>query len=337
MKECSFAEHIDIVEGINRIRAGEVEYKLDTEKLSRTNKTLAEAVNNIGEGIDNAVKTSMKDERLKTDLITNVSHDIKTPLTSIINYVDLLKRQHITQEPAKEYIDILESKALRLKDLTDDLVEASKISSGSIILNLEVLDLAELMKQTMGELSDKLEENHLKLVADITKEPAIVYGDSRRMWRIMENLFQNICKYAMEGTRVYTEITVDAEKVYLKLKNVSKAQMNIHADELTERFIRGDSSRSTEGSGLGLFIAKSLTNAQGGNFEIQLDGDLFKVNIDFPFYHAPVSEPKEEGLNQESSENKEQKKAETNKGGERRRRSKKKKEDSQKNEDNSPS
>ena len=292
------AEFNDIIEGINHIRQGEVEYKLEAESLHGINKYLADAVNNIGEGIDNAVKTSVKDERLKTDLITNVSHDLKTPLTSIINYVDLLKRLRIQDEPAKGYIDILEGKAQRLKDLTDDLVEASKISSGNIVLNMEVLDLGELLKQTIGELSEKLEAAKLQVVAEIDNKPAYVYADSRRMWRIMENLFNNICKYAMEGTRVYAETKVEQEQVIVKIKNVSKAQMNIHADELTERFIRGDSSRSTEGSGLGLYIAKSLTNVQGGTFEIKLDADLFKVNLTFPLY-----EEKAEHSSTENDEN----------------------------------
>lgn len=278
------AEFNDIIEGINRIRLGEVEYKLEADKLHGINKYLADAVNNIGEGIDNAVKTSVKDERLKTDLITNVSHDLKTPLTSIINYVDLLKRLGIQDQPAKGYIDVLEGKSQRLKELTDDLVEASKISSGNIVLNMEVLDLSELLKQTIGELSEKLEAAKLQIVAEFDPTPAYVYADSRRMWRVMENLFNNICKYAMEGTRVYAETKVEEGQVTVKIKNVSKAQMNIHADELTERFIRGDSSRSTEGSGLGLYIAKSLTNAQGGQFEIKLDADLFKVNLTFPLY-----------------------------------------------------
>ncbi|MBR6477359.1 MAG: HAMP domain-containing histidine kinase, partial [Lachnospiraceae bacterium] len=284
------AEFNDIIDGINRIRSGESEYKLNTENLHGMNKFLADAVNNIGEGIDNAVKTSVKDERLKTDLITNVSHDLKTPLTSIINYVELLKRSDIKDPQARNYVEILEGKSQRLKDLTDDLVEASKISSGNIVLNMEVINLGELLQQTIGELSEKLEMANLKVVAEIDEKPAMIYADSRRMWRVMENLFNNICKYAMEGTRVYAVIEVDEELVKLQVKNVSRAQMNIHADELTERFIRGDSSRSTEGSGLGLYIAKSLTNVLGGSFEIQLDGDLFKVNVAFPLYQEKKEE-----------------------------------------------
>lgn len=278
------AEQIDIVEGIRRIRDGEVDYKLDAESLHGDNREMADAVNNIGEGIRNAVRTSMKDEQMKTDLITNVSHDIKTPLTSIINYVDLLKRLKIQEEPAKGYIEILDSKSQRLKQLTDDLVEASKISSGTIELNLEKLNLTELLNQAIGEFVDRLEKKHLTVVFDGGTIPAIIYADSRRMWRVIENLFNNICKYAMEGTRVYVDMIVENGKIELSMKNISERQMNIRADDLTERFIRGDDSRTTEGSGLGLYIAKSFIQVQGGSFEIRLDGDLFKVVLCFPEY-----------------------------------------------------
>lgn len=278
------AEQIDIVEGIKRIRDGEVDYKLEVENLHGDNREMADAVNNIGEGIRNAVKTSMKDEQMKTDLITNVSHDIKTPLTSIVNYVDLMKRLKIEDEPAKSYINILDTKAQRLKQLTDDLVEASKISSGNIELNLEKLNLAELLNQSIGEFSEKMEERKLQMIFTDCDKPAIIYGDSRRMWRIIENLFNNIFKYTMEGTRVYIDLEVEDGYVETSLKNISACQMNIKADDLTERFIRGDSSRTTEGSGLGLFIAKSLTVVQGGEFAIHMDGDLFKVVLRFPEY-----------------------------------------------------
>lgn len=278
------AERIEIVDGITKIRDGEVEYKLEAESLHGANRELADAVNNIGEGIRKAVKTSMKDEQLKTDLITNVSHDIKTPLTSIISYVDLLKRLKLQEEPAKSYIDILDAKAQRLKQLTDDLVEASKISSGNIELNREKLNLTELLNQSIGEFSEKLEEKQLQVVFEQAEQPAYIYADSRRMWRVSENLFNNICKYALEGTRVYIDVTVLGGRVRATVKNISRQQMNIRPDELTERFIRGDSSRSTEGSGLGLSIAKSLVQAQGGFFEIVLDGDLFKIVLEFPEY-----------------------------------------------------
>ena len=278
------AEQNEIVDGINRIRNGEVDFVLDTETLHGSSRELADAVNNIGEGIRAAVRTSMKDEQMKTDLITNVSHDIKTPLTSIINYVDLLKRLKIEEEPAKGYIDILNSKAQRLKQLTDDLVEASKISSGNIELNREKLNLTELLNQSLGEFSEKLEEKNLHVVFEDGGTPAYIYADSRRMWRVMENLFNNICKYSLEGTRVYIDMEQDDGRITVAFKNISRQQMNIRPEELTERFIRGDSSRTTEGSGLGLSIAKNLIQVQGGNFEILLDGDLFKVVVEFPEY-----------------------------------------------------
>lgn len=276
------AEMREIVEAINQIRQGEVEYRLEPEKLHGENQEIAEAVNNISEGIRNAVATSVKDERLKSDLITNVSHDIKTPLTSIINYVDLLKREKIEQEPVKSYITILDTKTQRLKQLTDDLVEASKISSGNIVLQKERLDLIELFQQAIGEFSEKFEEQKLMLVFEQLSKETYIYADSRRMWRVIENLFNNICKYAMPDTRVYLEVRKENGIVEATLKNISKQQLNIHAEDLTERFIRGDESRTTEGSGLGLSITKSLTEVQGGSFQISLDGDLFKVTLQFP-------------------------------------------------------
>lgn len=278
------AEQSEIVEGIRKIRDGEVEFKLELDNLHGASRELADAVNNIGEGISKAVKTSMKDEKMKTDLITNVSHDIKTPLTSIINYVDLLKRLKIEEEPAKGYISILDGKAQRLKQLTDDLVEASKISSGNIVLNLEKLNLAELMNQGLGEFSERLEECGLNAVFESGDEPSYVYADSRRMWRVVENLFNNICKYAMEGTRIYIDIVKKDGIIEVSVKNISRQQMKIRPEELSERFIRGDSARTTEGSGLGLSIAKSLVQVQGGSFEILTDGDLFKVIFSFPEY-----------------------------------------------------
>lgn len=284
------AEQAEIVDGIKRIRDGEVEFKLESESLHGSSRELADAVNNIGEGIRKAVKTSMKDEQLKTDLITNVSHDIKTPLTSIINYVDLLKRLKIEEEPARGYIEILDGKAQRLKQLTDDLVEASKISSGSIVLENEKLNLTELIHQGIGEYSEKLEESRLQVIFEQGDAPSYIYADSRRMWRVVENLFNNICKYALEGTRIYIDMAKQENRVEVSVKNISRQQMNIRPEELTERFIRGDSSRTTEGSGLGLSIAKSLVQVQGGSFEIYLDGDLFKVIISFPEYDPSEEE-----------------------------------------------
>ncbi|MCM1113124.1 MAG: HAMP domain-containing histidine kinase [Muribaculum sp.] len=286
-------EWLDIVDAIKRIRDGEVDFKTDVENFHGSNREMADAVNNIGEGISKAVNTSMKDEQMKTDLITNVSHDIKTPLTSIISYVDLLKRLEIADEPAKSYIDVLDSKSQRLKQLTDDLVEASKLSSGNIELNMERLNLTELLNQVIGEVSERLEEKGLQIVFD-GSAPCYIYADSRRMWRVMENLFNNMYKYAMENTRVYIDLAVEPQEsgnvVEVSLKNISERQMNIKAADLTERFIRGDSSRTTEGSGLGLYITKNLVQAQNGEFDIRLDGDLFKAVMRFPEYAEEPAE-----------------------------------------------
>ena len=284
-----------IKKGIEKISGGEVDYKIPIYGLGNEQSDIAQRVNSIGEGLDAALEESMKSERLKTDLITNVSHDIKTPLTSIINYVDLLKRLKITEEPARSYIEVLDSKSQRLKQLTDDLVEASKISSGNIVLNLEQLNLTELLNQAVGEFSDRMEEKKLQVIFDGNDVAGMIYADSRRMWRIIENLFQNICKYALEGTRVYLEMQVKDGRVIASLKNISDRPMNLKGEELSERFIRGDASRTTEGSGLGLYIAKNLTKAQHGEFQIQLDGDLFKIILDFPEYHKP-EEPATEQL-----------------------------------------
>ena len=278
----SNAERNEILKSIERIHDGEVEHKIDTGIFHGANKVLADGVNNIGDGIQKAVRTSMKDEQMKTDLITNVSHDIKTPLTSIISYVDLLKRLKIKEEPAKSYIDILDGKAQRLKQLTDDLVEVSKISSGNIILNKEKLNLTELLNQGIGEFSDKFRESGLEVIFERGDKPGYIYADSRRMWRVVENLLNNVCKYALRDTRVYVDVTAENDRIDVSIKNISRQQMNISPEELTERFIRGDSARSTEGSGLGLSIAQSLTRVQGGEFEIYLDGDLFKVTLSFP-------------------------------------------------------
>lgn len=278
-----------IVEGIQKISEGDFKHKVNEENLHGDNLVLARAVNSIGEGIRVAVETSMKDERLKADLITNVSHDIKTPLTSIINYVDLIKRENIESEKVKGYVAVLDTKSQRLKQLTDDLVEASKISSGNIALHWETINLVELVNQTIGEFSEKFEQKGLIPVIQFSDSHIYIEADSRRIWRVMENLFNNIVKYAMENTRVYVDISQFADEsgmeyVEFSLKNISAQPLNIRADELTERFIRGDVARSTEGSGLGLSIAKNLTEAQKGTFEIVLDGDLFKVVLVFALF-----------------------------------------------------
>ena len=268
-----------IKKGIEEIAAGNLEYRIDLKGLRGAERDIAEKINHIGTGLNKAIDEAMRNERLKTDLITNVSHDIKTPLTSIINYVDILKRSNISDAKIRGYLDILEAKAQRLKTLTEDVVEASKVSSGNISLEYMDMDLRELVQQTEGEMAEKFAARNLTMVLNLSEEPAVVHVDGRRMWRVLENIFGNAAKYAMPGTRVYADLTVNESTVEFSLKNVSEQQLNISADELTERFIRGDISRSTEGSGLGLSIAKSLTVMQGGEFELYLDGDLFRVNI----------------------------------------------------------
>ena len=275
-----------ILEGIKNIRGGNLDYQIDVKGMHGDNKILAEAVNSIGNGIRDAVETSMRDERMKADLITNVSHDIKTPLTSIVNYVGLIKREPIENEKIKGYLEVLDSKSQRLKQLTEDLVEVSRISSGNITLQCDKLNFTELMNQTVGEFVEKFEERGLRIITDIDEGPLLIYADSRRVWRVMENLFNNAFKYAMEKTRVYVEAKsfTDAEgvrKVRMSLKNISAQPLNMNVEDLTERFIRGDVARSTEGSGLGLSIAKNLTELQKGKFQIFSDGDLFKAVVIF--------------------------------------------------------
>ena len=270
--------------GVNEITKGNLDAKVEINEKTSVFGDLANGINHIGDGLKSAVETSLKDERMKTELITNVSHDLKTPLTSIINYIDLLKKEEIPGDDAKHYIEVLDAKSQRLKQLTEDLVEAAKATSGNIELEMMPLTFDELMKQALGEFEDKFEKKNLTIVATYPEEPAIVVADGRRLFRIIENVLQNIYKYAMEGTRVYADLSKDADKVTFTLKNVSAAPLNISPEELMERFTRGDSSRTTEGSGLGLSIAKDLTRLQNGEFEIQLDGDLFKVIIKFPLH-----------------------------------------------------
>jgi len=270
-----------IKEGIKQIASGDIHYQIPLNNLRGENLATAELVNSIGTGLQNAVEESMRSERMKTDLITNVSHDIKTPLTSIINYVDLLKRENLEDPKIQGYLDILEAKAQRLKVLTENVVEASKASSGNVTLECINLNLVEMLHQAEGEFEERFSDKSLTLVTNIPEESVIVHVDGQRMWRILENAFSNVVKYAMPGTRVYLDLAKDGKTVAFSLKNISEQPLNISAEELTERFIRGDVSRHTEGSGLGLSIAKSLTELQGGSFRLYLDGDLFKVIIEF--------------------------------------------------------
>ena len=277
----NFKERCAITDVIDRICEGDINAKADPDSVHGENVRFARAVNRIGQSVSDAVNTSMKDEKMKTDLITNVSHDLKTPLTSIINYVDLLKKENIDNENAIDYINILDEKSQRLKQLTDDLVEASKISSGNIVLQFENINVKALMDQMYAEFYDKFEEKNLTAVTNAPDRELFISADSRSIFRVMENLMTNIYKYALAGTRVYTDIRSNGDKVSICLKNISDNPLNVSTSELMERFVRGDESRTTEGSGLGLSIAKNLTEAMGGNFAIDLDGDLFKVSVTF--------------------------------------------------------
>ena len=266
---------------VEKIYNGDTKTRIDVSLYTGVLKELALYINDIAGGFTNAVEESLKSERLKTELITNVSHDIKTPLTSIINYVDLLKKEDIQDEKAKEYIEILDNKSQRLKKLIEDLVEASKASSGNIKINKEVLNVKELLNQVTGEFEDKFNKRGLKIISKFPEEEIYIKADNRYLYRVLENIYSNVAKYAEENTRVYVDCIIEDDDVAIYLKNISKDELNISTDELMQRFVRGDKSRNTEGSGLGLSIANSLIELQGGKFNIYLDGDLFKVGIKF--------------------------------------------------------
>ena len=241
----------------------------------------AEHLNSIQSGLQKAVDAQIQSERLKTELITNVSHDIKTPLTSIVNYVDLLKKTDVTDPTALEYIAVLDRQAQRLRKLTEDLVEASKAATGNIAVELMPTDLNVLLWQVCGENEQRLEEQKLQVVFTPSSEEPVILADGQLLWRVLDNLMSNVCKYAMPGTRVYLTTDCPGAQACVTLKNISLYPLTVSGEELTERFVRGDSSRSTEGSGLGLSIAASLTELQGGTFGITVDGDLFKVQLTF--------------------------------------------------------
>ena len=264
-----------------KLAAGEFEYKIDTKHMYWEFKHHAENLNSIGDGMAAAVEQRMKSERLKTELITNVSHDIKTPLTSIINYVDLLERPHTPEEGA-EYLEVLERQSKRLKKLTEDLVEASKASTGNMSVTLAPTSTLEIINQSLAEYGQRMEAGKLSVLINVPEPAPAVRADGRLLWRVMDNLFNNVVKYAMPETRVYVDVRTSEGNAVISVKNISRAALNVSAEELMERFVRGDTSRSTEGSGLGLSIAKSLTELQHGQFSISTDGDLFKAEITLP-------------------------------------------------------
>lgn len=251
-----------IQEALEAISEGALDTTLNVNEFHGQQKKVAEAVNHIRQGLMSSVNESLKNEKLKADLITNVSHDIKTPLTSIVNYVDLLKRENLENENAKYYIHVLEEKSQRLKQLTEDLVETSKITSGNVKLNMQKLDLVELLYQTGGEFNERFESRNLTIVTKIPSEQIFIYADGRQLYRSIENLYTNAAKYALENTRVYVELEKADKKAVFTIKNVSKNELDIVSNgnvDLTERFVRGERSRTTEGSGLGLSIAKNLS------------------------------------------------------------------------------
>ena len=271
-----------IQEGVARIKDGDIQHSIDVGGKGEFAK-LASNINSITDGLKKAVNSELKSERLKTELITNVSHDIRTPLTSIITYVDLLKRE---KDPSKieQYIDVLDQKSKRLKILTDDLFDAAKASSGNIPVHLTQIDIVSLVTQGLGELNDKIEDSELEFKLNPPKDKVFVTADGKLLWRSIENVLSNIFKYAIKGSRVYIDIEDTGNEILLTFKNISAYELNISADELMERFKRGDESRSSNGSGLGLSIAKSLIEIQKGKFTIQVDGDLFKSMISLPKY-----------------------------------------------------
>ncbi len=264
------------------IAKGNINQKIDTKHMFLDIKKHAENINNINEGIASAVQDRMKSERFKTELITNVSHDIKTPLTSIINYVDLLEKEEIDNETAKEYVDVLSRQSTRLKKLVEDLLEASKASTGNINVIFAKCELGILVSQALGEYIERFEKNNLQVVLNKPEDLIFVMADNRHMWRVFDNILNNIAKYAQPNTRVYIDLNRKYKNAEISFRNISKEALNISGDELMERFVRGDSSRNTEGSGLGLSIAKSLAEVQNGKMNIHIDGDLFKVTLTFP-------------------------------------------------------
>ena len=272
--------------GGEALAEGNLNASVDLKHMYGVLRSHGENLNSIAQGMQKAVQQQLKSERFRTDLITNVSHDIKTPLTSIVNYVDLLKKEDVQPEKAKEYIAVLDRQSARLKKLTEDLVEASKASSGTLPVHLEAVDVNVLLSQVSGEYQRRFELCKLEPIVKLSSEDPQILADGKLLWRVFDNLLSNICKYAMPGTRVYFTSEVLDGRVQISFKNISNYPLDITADELLERFVRGDSSRSTEGSGLGLSIAQSLTGLQKGTFDLVVDGDLFKANLSFPLLNA---------------------------------------------------
>lgn len=270
----------EIMKAATCISNGDIQYKLNLKKKGFVFKALGNQLNLMGEGLDKAVHNALKSESMKTRLITNVSHDLKTPLTSIINYIGLLKKQELTDEVARNYIEVLDERSKRLKVLIEDLVEISKATTGNIQVELEKLDLIQFLDQAIGEYKDKLNQIPIEVKFRYIDETIWVMADGKHLWRIVENLFSNVVKYAMPGSRLYIEPMKEEDKISFHIKNMTKEPIEVLPEDLLQRFVRGEEARSTEGSGLGLAIAKSLAQAQDGDLNIEIDGDLFKVKVD---------------------------------------------------------
>lgn len=272
-----------IVEALKRLRTGELTDKL-TDMPTGVLSTMAEDINSLGDGMQNALQNAIRAERMKSELITNVSHDLKTPLTSILNYSDLLCQEHLTPEEANDYAKIIHQKSMRLKNLTSDLFDISKVQSGAEQMQCERIDACTLVRQALGEQDKAIAESRLTLKANIPDHEVPIWADGKKMSRVMENLIGNCIKYAMSGTRVFVTVSEQEREAVIELKNIANYEMDFDAGEITERFVRGDAARTTEGSGLGLAIAKSYVEACGGALAVEVDGDLFKVRITFPVY-----------------------------------------------------
>lgn len=275
---CSLAGELEVLrKGSKEFASGNLKYRIKAKSVLPATFEIAQNLNQMSEGMQHAIDEQIKSERMKSELITNVSHDIKTPLTSIINYVDLLKKEGVDENTAKEYLDILDQKSMRLKSLTEDLVEASKASTGNLAVELNRINAKEMLNQAIGEFKERFDTHRLEVIVEQPKTDVTVMADGRHMWRVVENMLSNACKYAMRGTRVYVDLYLEGENACIAVKNISGQRLNITEEELMQRFVRGDTSRNTEGSGLGLSIAKSLAELQGGDFQIHIDGDLFKA------------------------------------------------------------
>ena len=273
--------YIRVLSCLKKMAAGDLEHKVNTKYFTGAFKDCGEHLNALSSAAMVAARQQMKSERMKTELIANVSHDIKTPLTSIINYVDLLQQPHSEEEGA-QYLEVLARQSQRMKKLTEDLVEMSKATTGNVTVELTDLDVGETVLQALGEFGDKLDSVPLSIVFRQPEEPVLIRADGRLTWRVMSNLLSNAVKYAQPATRLYVEIAQTDKQVLISFKNMSRQQLNVTAEELMERFVRGDASRNTEGSGLGLNIARGLMQVQGGDLALYIDGDLFRVTLSFP-------------------------------------------------------